>query len=110
MRSLRRGGLLFLLLAGCATETGARQGSPVVLELPDESCDPLGPVAVRMSTELLMPEDALLSSAVSELRRRAALRGATHLVVVSRPASRGLLAYSTTAAASGLAFRCQEQR
>jgi hypothetical protein len=102
--------LLLLLVAGCATDTGAaRQGSLVVLEPPDETCAPLGPVAVRMSTELLMSEDALLGSAVSELRRRAALDGATHLVV-SRPESRGLLAYGTVAAASGLEFRCPDQR
>jgi hypothetical protein len=98
-----------LLLAGCATETGAaRQGSGVVLGPPDEGCVPLGPVAVRMSTELLMSEDTLVASAVSELRRRAALDGATHLMV-SRPESRGLLAYGSVAAASGLEFRCPDQ-
>ena len=110
MRSSLSASLLLLLLAGCATENGAaRQGSLVVLEPPDESCTPLGPVAVRMSTELLMSEDVLLASAVSELRRRAALDGATHLVI-SRPESRGLLVYGTNAAASGLEFRCPDQR
>ena len=94
------------LLAGCVT--GGATAPPaggVLLEAPDETCEALGPVAVRMSTELLMPEDALLATAVNELRRRAAVRGATHLVV-ARPASRGGLAYGSTATASGLAYRC----
>ncbi len=99
-----------MLLAGCATGGGAEvNGILVLLQPPDEACDPLGSMGVRMSTELLMPEDALLASAVSELRRRAAMRGATHLVV-ARPSSRGAMAYGTTAAASGLAYRCPSSR
>ena len=62
-------------------------------------------MAVRMSTELLMSEDALLATAVNELRWRAGLRGATHLVV-ARPASVASVAYGTTAAATGVAYRC----
>ncbi len=104
---LRRAALLALPLAGCATATGTTpRGSLVMLDPPpDAHCAPLGRLAVRMSTELLMSEDALLASAVGELRRRAALEGATHLVV-SRPASRAAMAYGTTAAASAVAFRC----
>ena len=110
MRSSLSASLLLLLVAGCATESGAaRQGSLVVLEPPEGGCAPLGPVAVRMSTELMMSEETLLASAVTELRRRAALDGATHLVV-SRPESRGVLAYGTVAAASGLEYRCPDQR
>jgi len=110
MRVFLPASLLMVLLAGCATESGAaRDGSLVVLDPPDESCAPLGPVAVRMSTELVMSEDALLSSAVTELRRRAAQDGATHLVLL-RPESRGMLVYGTVAAASGFEFRCPDQR
>ena len=98
--------LLPLLVAGCVTGNAtAPPAGGVLLEPPDETCEALGPVAVRMSTELLMPEDALLATAVTELRRWAAVRGATHLVV-ARPTSRGALAYGSTATASGLAYRC----
>ena len=97
---------MLLLLSGCATGSGAgTEGSLVPFQPADADCDEIGPLAVRMSTDLVMPEDALLSSAVSELRRRAAMRGATHLVVAA-PVSRGAMAYGTTAAASGVAYRC----
>ena len=66
-------------------------------------------MVVRMSNELLMSEDALRATAVNELRWRAAVRGATHLVV-ARPASAASLAYGTTAAASGVAYRCPDPR
>jgi hypothetical protein len=97
-----------LLLSGCVTasSTAAAQSS-VLLEPPDENCVSLGPMAVRMWNDLVMSEDALLSSAVNELRRRAAVRGATHLVV-ARPSSPATVAYGTTAAASGVAYRCRE--
>ncbi|HTS83181.1 MAG TPA: DUF4156 domain-containing protein [Myxococcaceae bacterium] len=99
-------GLLPLLALGaCATGEVRRVASPALLEPRDGSCTTLGQVSVRSSTELLMSEDALLSSAVNELRRQAALRGATHLVV-SRPAFAATVAYGTTAAASGVAYRC----
>ncbi len=64
-------------------------------------------MAVRMSTELMLSQDALLASAVYALRERAAMRGATNLVVapVSRPA---MVAYGTTGAASGVAYRCPD--
>jgi hypothetical protein len=52
-----------------------------------------------------MSEDSLLASAVNELRSRAAMRGATHLVV-ARPYSAASVSYGTTAAASGVAYRC----
>jgi len=110
MRSTLGIASLLLFLGGCATETGAaRRGSVVELEPPDETCTPLGPVAVRMSTDLLMSEDTLAASAVTALRRKAALDGATHLVV-SLPESRGLLAYGNVAAASGFEFLCPDQR
>jgi hypothetical protein len=96
---------LLVLLVGCAT---VPQGNGVLLQPPDEGCDSLGPLAVRMSTELLMSEDARLASAVSELRRRAAMRGATHLVV-ARTSSPASISYGTTAAASGMAYRCPSQ-
>jgi hypothetical protein len=60
-----------------------------------------------MSTELLLPEASLADSAVTELRRRAALRGATHLVLATPP-THGSLAYGTTAVATGFAYRCPE--
>ena len=59
-----------------------------------------------MSTELLMSEDALLASAVNELRWRAAVRGATHLVVFRPPYRPAAVSYGTTAAATGVAYRC----
>jgi hypothetical protein len=59
-----------------------------------------------MSTELLMSEDALLATAVNELRWHAAMRGATHLVVAARPYSPASVSYGTTAAASGVVYRC----
>lgn len=102
--------LLLLLLAGCATGSAAGAGgSLVVLEPPEGHCRPLGRMSVRMSTELLMSQDALLASAVSELRRRAADRGATHLVLSPRT-SPAMVSYGTTAAASGVAFRCPLER
>ena len=98
--------LLLLLLVGCATPSASSSGTgPVLAEPSDEGCRSLGPVAVRMSTELMMPQDALRASAVNELRLRAAVRGATHLVV-ERPSSPALVTYGTTAAASGVAYRC----
>ena len=109
---IRTGAALLLLLAvpGCAT-TGATApvASSVALDPPDEECERIGPMAVRMSTELLMSEDALLATAVNELRWRAGLRGATHLVV-ARPASAASVAYGTTAAATGVAYRCPDPR
>ncbi len=107
MSTLPRLTALLFLLEACATGGGASapSGGLVLLPPPDEGCDPLGAMAVRMSTELLMSEDALLASAVGELRRRAAMRGATHLVV-ARPSSPAAMAYGTTAAASGVAYRC----
>jgi hypothetical protein len=95
------------MLGGCVTASaGAPVASSVALEAPDEGCERLGGVAVRMSTELLMSGDALLASAVNELRWRAAVRGATHLVVSRPPYSAAAVSYGTTAAASGIAYRC----
>jgi hypothetical protein len=107
---MRAGTAVLLLLAACVTPSAGGSGlEPVLAEPPVEGCQSLGPVAVRMSTELMMPDDARLASAVNELRRRAVLRGATHLVV-ARPSSPALVAYGTTAAASGVAYRCPSQR
>ena len=101
---------LVLLVAGCATPSATVPApSAVLLEVPADHCEPLGALAVRMSTELLAPEDALHTSAVNELRRRAAVHGATHLVV-ARASSPASMAYGTTAAASGIAYRCPEER
>ena len=94
--------LTFLLLTGCVTAPAVRS---VSLAPPEEGCEPLGPMAVRFSSDLLMPEDALLASAVDELRRRAAVRGATHLVV-ARPWSPAMVAYRSAATASAVAYRC----
>jgi len=104
-------GLLLLLpivaLPGCVTARGAApETGSVALEAPAEGCERLGGLSVRMSTELLMSEDALLASAVNELRWRAAVRGATHLVVSRPPYSAAAMSYGTTAAASGIAYRC----
>jgi hypothetical protein len=99
--------LLIVAVPGCVTASGAApDASSVALEAPDEGCERLGGVAVRMSTELLMSGDALLASAVNELRWRAAVRGATHLVVSRPPYSAAAVSYGTTAAASGIAYRC----
>ena len=101
---------LLLLLAGCVTSSATVPATDsVLLEPPDDGCRSLGPMAVRMSTELLMPQDVLLASAVNELRRRAEVRGATHLVV-ARPSRSATMAYGTTAAASGIAYRCHDPR
>jgi hypothetical protein len=98
--------LLPLLLSGCVTGTAAAPpAGSVLLEVPDDGCEPLGSMAVRVKTELLMPEDSLLAGAVNELRRRAAARGATHLVVASAP-GHGSLSYGSTATAAGFAYRC----
>jgi hypothetical protein len=97
-----------LVVAGCAsTNATGPAATAVLLEAPRETCEPLGAMAVRMSSELLLSEDVLHASAVSELRQRAAVRGATHLVV-AQPATDASVAYGTTAAASGLAYRCPE--
>ncbi|MGZ6140575.1 MAG: hypothetical protein ACXWLA_07860 [Myxococcaceae bacterium] len=100
---------LLLALAGCATGSGsaARQGSLVVAEPPAAHCTSLGAMAVRTYSEVLMPEDALLSSAVGELQRRATQRGATHLVV-DRAWTPAMVAWSNTARASGQAYRCDD--
>jgi len=100
--------LLLMALSGCVTAGGsAPVASSVRLEAPDETCERLGPMAVRLSTETLLSKDALAASAMNELRERAAMRGATNLVVapVLRPA---MIAYGTTGAASGVAYRCTE--
>jgi hypothetical protein len=102
--------VLAVLGVGCATGSGGTNAAgPVRLEVPDDGCEPLGSLGVRMSTELLLPEDSLFDTAVTELRRRAALRGATHLVLATPP-THGSLAYGTTAVAAGFAYRCPEQR
>lgn len=100
---------VLLALAACATSSGsaARQGSLVVAEPPAGHCTSLGTMAVRRSGELLMPEDALLASAVNELQRRAADRGATHLVV-DRSWGPAMVTWTTTARASGRAYRCDD--
>ncbi len=99
--------LLIVAVPGCVTANAAAPGaSSVALEAPDEGCERLGRLSVRMSTELLMSEDALLASAVNELRRHAAVRGATHLVVSRPPSGPAAVSYGTTAAASGVAYRC----
>ena len=103
-------GLLLVLVAlsGCVTAgAGAPVASSVLLAAPDEGCERLGPMAVRLESEILISEDALLASAVEVLRERAAVRGATHLVVapVSPPAA---IAYGTVGKASGVAYRCTE--
>jgi hypothetical protein len=100
--------VLAVLGAGCATGSGGGAG-PVRLEAPGDDCEPLGSLGVRMSTELLLPEDSLADTAVTELRRRAALRGATHLVLATPP-THGSLAYGTTAIATGFAYRCPDER
>ena len=109
--SMTRAGavLSFLLLTGCVTGSAtAPAARPVSLAPPEEGCEPLGPMAVRFSTDLLMPEEALRASAVDELRRRAAVRGATHLVV-ARPSNPAMMAYRSAAIASGVAYRCPGQ-
>ena len=93
---------LVLLAAGCATTATP---SVALLEAPEEHCERIGALAVRTSTEMLAPEDALQASALSELRERAALRGATHLVAARTPSSASM-AYGTTGFASGVAYRC----
>lgn len=100
---------LLLTLAGCATGSGSapRQGSLVVAEPPDAHCKALGAMAFKTYSEVLMPEDALLSSAVGELQRRATQRGATHLVV-DRAWTPAMVAWSNTARASGQAYRCDD--
>jgi len=97
---------LVFLAAGCATTATP---SAALLEAPGERCEKIGALAVRTSTELLAPEDALHASALNELRQRAALQGATHLVA-ARASSPASMAYGTTAAASGIAYRCPEER
>ena len=100
--------ILLAALSGCVTAgAGAPIASSVRLEAPDETCERLGPMAVRFSAEAVLPEDALAALAMNELRERAAMRGATNLVVdrVSQPA---MIAYGTTGAASGVAYRCPE--
>lgn len=100
--------LLIVAVAGCVTAGAAAPvASSVALEPPDEGCERLGRLSVRMSNELLMSEDALLASAVNELRWRAAVRGATHLVVSRPPYSPAAVSYGTTGAASGVAYRCR---
>jgi hypothetical protein len=97
-----------LVLSGCVTAgASAPMASAVRLEAPDETCEWLGPMAVRFSTEILLSDEALAASAMNELRERAAVRGATNLVVTptSRPA---MIAYGTTGEASGVAYRCAE--
>jgi len=106
MSFFRGSAVLLLALGACATPSGgAASGSVVVLDPPGDECEPLGRVSVRWDSELVTNEDALFTSAVRELRVRAAARGATHVLLspVSMP---GAMALSTKAAASGLAFRC----
>ena len=99
--------VLIAAAPGCVTASAAGPvASSVALEAPDEGCERLGPLSVRTSTELLMSEDALLASAVNELRSRAAVRGATHLVVSRPPYGPAAVSYGTTAAATGVAYRC----
>ena len=108
MRALLARCLAFAL-AGCASNSASaeRQGSLVLAEPPTDHCTSLGTIAFKSSSELLMSRDALLSSAVRELQRRAAQRGATHLVV-DRAWGPAMVAWSTTARASGQAYRCDE--
>ena len=108
MRALLAPSLL-LTLAGCATGSGsaARQGSLVVAEPPDARCKALGAMAFKTYSEVLMPEGALLSSAVGELQRRATRRGATHLVV-DHAWTPAMVAWTNTARASGRAYRCDD--
>lgn len=97
-----------LVLPGCVTAGGgAPVASSVRLEAPDETCERLGPMAVRLSTELLLSDDALAASAVNALRERAAVRGATNLIVTPTPRP-AMIAYGTTGTASGVAYRCPE--
>ena len=103
-------GLLVVLLSlvGCATTSASTPAAAsVLLEAPDESCERLGSMTVWMPSEILISEDALLASAVNMLRERAAVRGATHLVVapVSHPA---IVSYGTVGKASGVAYRCAD--
>ena len=105
---IRAGAVLVLLLSGCVTAgAGSPVASSVLLEAPDETCERLGPMAARISTELLISQDALRASAVHELQERAAVRGATHLIV-ARSSSPASVAYTTSAAASGVAYRCAD--
>ena len=102
--------LLLLGLTGCAAASGsaARRGSSlVVAEPPAGRCTALGTMAFKSSGELLMSPGALLSSAVYELQRRAAQRGATHLVL-DPSWSPAMVAWSNTARASGHAYRCDD--
>ena len=110
MRALLAPSLLLLTLAGCATGSGsaARQGSLVVAEPPDAHCKALGAMAFQTYSEVLMPEDALLSSGGG--RAAATGRpvvGATHLVV-DRAWMPAMVAWSNTARASGQAYRCDD--
>jgi len=106
MSLLRQSSLLFLALAACATPSGgAAGGSAVVLDPPGDRCAPLGPVSVRWDSEVIAPDDVLYTSAVRQLRLKAAARGATH-VLISPASMPGAMAHGTRAAASGLAFRC----
>ena len=100
--------LVLLFLSGCFTAGASSPVAASVLrEVPDETCERLGAMAVRTSTDLLISEDVLHASAEKELRERAAVRGATHLVVdpSSSPAT---VAYTSSALASGVAYRCAD--
>jgi len=99
---------ILVVLVGCATGSGAaREGSLVVAEPPDAHCRALGPLAFKGYSGILLPEDALLSTAVGELQRRAARLGATHLVV-DRDWSPAAVSFGNVARASGQAYRCDD--
>src|SRR5262249_8551428 len=72
---------------------------------PSADCVEVGRIEAREATELLSSPDVLTAAAIEQLRIRAARRGATHVVVAESPMT-GMVSYTTTARAEGLAVRC----
>ena len=93
-------------LAACATDVASRAPRALaVASSPSADCVEVGRIEAREATELLSSPDVLTAAAIEQLRIRAARRGATHVVVAESPMT-GMVSYTTTARAEGLALRC----
>jgi hypothetical protein len=107
---MKPGGLALVVtaaaLAACATSAVSSAPRAVtVASIPSPECVALGTVDARETSELLSPPDVLAAAAIERVRLRAARRGATHVVVAPQPTT-GMVSYTTTATAAGLALRC----
>lgn len=107
-------GILLLTLSGCATAslTPAGEKIEIVPQLDRKDCKNLGPVVGKGGGSFggaWIADERLVEFATNDIRNKAALKGATHLVMMGHQMGQTMDRYSgttSTATISGVAYQC----